>query len=45
MSESKLIEIERIDESLFGRNVGVFKNRTSHKALRLMIGDDSVGEI
>ncbi len=45
MSGSELIEIERMDESLIGRNVRVFKNKTSHKALRLMIGDDSVVEI
>jgi glucose-1-phosphate thymidylyltransferase len=45
MSGSELIEIERMDESLIGRNVKVFKNTTSHKALRLMIGDDSVVEI
>ena len=45
MSGSELIDIERMDESLIGRNVKVFRNRKSHKALRLMVGDDSAVEI
>lgn len=44
MNGSELIDIERIEESLIGRRVRVFKN-SRHKALRLMIGDDSVMEV
>ncbi|UCH81697.1 MAG: glucose-1-phosphate thymidylyltransferase [Nitrospiraceae bacterium] len=45
MNGSEISDIERMDESLIGRDVRVFKNMTSHKALRLMIGDDSIVEI
>jgi len=44
MSGSELIDIERIEESLIGRRVKVLRN-SRHKALRLMIGDDSVMEV
>ncbi len=45
MDESELKNIERIEESLIGRRVKVIENRKSHKALRLMLGDDSVVEV
>lgn len=45
MDDSELCDIERLEESLIGRNVKIFRNRKIHKALRLMIGDDSVVEL
>lgn len=45
MDGSKLREIERLEESLIGRNVKIYRNNKMHKALRLMIGDDSVVEV
>lgn len=45
MNDSELREIERIEESLVGRRVLITKNNTSHKALRLLLGDDSVVEV
>jgi len=45
MDGSELREIERLEESLIGRNVRIFRNNKMHKALRLMIGDDSVVEV
>ncbi len=45
MSESELSDIERLEESLIGRRVKIRRNSTMHKALRLMLGDDSVVEV
>jgi glucose-1-phosphate thymidylyltransferase len=45
MDGSELKEIERLEESLIGRNVRIFRNKHMHKALRVMIGDDSVVEV
>jgi glucose-1-phosphate thymidylyltransferase len=45
MDGSELRDIERLEESLIGRGVKIFKNNTIHKALRLMVGDDSVVEV
>lgn len=45
MNESELLNIERLEESLVGRRVRVVENRKRHKALRLMIGDDSIIEV
>ena len=45
MNSSELIEIERIEESIIGRRVKITSNNTMHKALRLMLGDDSVVEV
>ncbi len=45
MNESELRNIERLEESLVGRRVKVMENRKTHKALRLMIGDDSMVEV
>jgi glucose-1-phosphate thymidylyltransferase len=45
MNGSELSHIERIEESLIGRRVKVTRNTNAHKALRLMIGDDSAIEV
>lgn len=45
MDESTLLDIERIEESLIGRRVRISSNHAMHKALRLMLGDDSVVEV
>ena len=45
MDGSDIRDIERLDESLIGRNVRIIRNNMMHKALRLMIGDDSVVEV
>ncbi len=45
MDESELRNIERLDESLVGRRVKITENRKTHKALRVMLGDDSVVEV
>ncbi|MBI5663903.1 MAG: glucose-1-phosphate thymidylyltransferase [Nitrospirae bacterium] len=45
MDGSELRDIERLEESLIGRNVRIYRNNKMHKALRLMIGDDSVVEV
>lgn len=41
---SILKDVERLEESLIGRRVHLFKN-SKHKALRLLVGDDSVVEV
>ncbi len=41
----KLIGVERLEESLIGRRAKIIKNSNTHRALRLMVGDDSVVEI
>jgi glucose-1-phosphate thymidylyltransferase len=45
MSESEIKDIERMEDCLIGRRVKITKNNVSHKALRLMLGDDSVVEV
>jgi glucose-1-phosphate thymidylyltransferase len=45
LNDSELKDIERLEESLMGRGVRIYKNNTMHKALRLMVGDDSVVEV
>ncbi|UCH45409.1 MAG: glucose-1-phosphate thymidylyltransferase [Nitrospiraceae bacterium] len=45
MSGSELYDIERLEESLIGRKVKISQNSTRHKALRLLLGDDSVVEV
>lgn len=45
MDYSELRNIERLEESLVGRRVKITENRKTHKALRLMLGDDSVVEV
>jgi glucose-1-phosphate thymidylyltransferase len=45
MNGSTMNDIERLEESLIGRNVTISRNSTHHKALRLMLGDDSLVEV
>jgi glucose-1-phosphate thymidylyltransferase len=45
MNGSELRELERLEESLIGRRVRITENKKMHKALRLMLGDDSVVEV
>ncbi len=45
MDDSELAGIERLEESLIGRRVKITRNNSMHKALRLMLGDDSVVEV
>ena len=45
MNGSELRDIERLEESLIGCRVKIHENRTKHKALRLLLGDDSVIEV
>ena len=45
MSGSELRDLERLEESLVGCRVKIHENRTKHKALRLLLGDDSVVEV
>jgi glucose-1-phosphate thymidylyltransferase len=45
MNGSSMSDIERLEESLIGRNVTISRNSTHHKALRLMLGDDSLVEV
>lgn len=45
MDGSELRDIERLEESLIGRRVTITRNNTMHKALRLMLGDDSEVEV
>jgi glucose-1-phosphate thymidylyltransferase len=44
LSGSEVLDIERVEESLIGKRVRIFRN-SGHKALRLMLGDDSVLEV
>jgi glucose-1-phosphate thymidylyltransferase len=44
MNGSEVIDVERLEESLIGRRVRIYKN-SRHKTLRLMLGDDSVMEV
>ena len=45
MDDSELRGLERLEESLVGRRVKITRNHSMHKALRLMLGDDSVVEV
>lgn len=45
MNGSELKDLERLEESLIGCRVKIHENRTKHKALRLLLGDDSVVEV
>lgn len=44
MDGSELKDIERMEDSLIGKRVKLFKNKR-HKALKLMVGDDSSIEV
>jgi len=41
LENARLEHIDRLEDSLVGKNSAVVKNRGNHHALRLMIGDDS----
>jgi len=45
LNHAVLSGIERLEDSLVGKNTRVVKKHTHHKALRLMVGDDSVVEV
>lgn len=45
MNGSEIKHIERMEESIIGRKVRIIRNNIKHKALRVMLGDDSVVEI
>jgi glucose-1-phosphate thymidylyltransferase len=46
LEKCQIINLERLEDSLLGRNSKVIKsNRNSHGGLRLMVGDDSVVEL
>ncbi|MDA8078194.1 MAG: glucose-1-phosphate thymidylyltransferase [Nitrospiraceae bacterium] len=44
LNGSEVLHIERVEDSLIGKRVKIFKN-SGHKAFRLMVGDDSVLEV
>ncbi len=44
LNGSEVLNIERVEESLIGKRVKIFRNN-GHKAFRLMVGDDSVVEV
>jgi glucose-1-phosphate thymidylyltransferase len=44
-SDARIEHVDRIEDSLIGRAARVSKCHNKHKALRLMIGDDSVVEV
>jgi glucose-1-phosphate thymidylyltransferase len=45
LSGAELSHVDRLEDSLIGRNAKVRKCHDKHEALRLMIGDDSVVEV
>lgn len=45
LSGTEVSHIDRLEDSLIGRNAKVIKCHHKHQALRLMIGDDSVVEV
>jgi glucose-1-phosphate thymidylyltransferase len=45
LNNSFLSGIERLEDSLIGKGTRVMKNASRHKALRLMVGDDSTIEV
>ena len=44
LNGSEVVDVERMEESLIGRRVRICRNHR-HKALRLMLGDDSTVEV
>ncbi|MFQ5427976.1 MAG: glucose-1-phosphate thymidylyltransferase [Thermodesulfobacteriota bacterium] len=44
-SGTEVNHVDRLEDSLIGRDARVIKCRHKHKALRLMVGDDSVVEV
>ncbi len=45
LNNAFLSGIERLEDSLIGKSSRVIKNASRHKALRLMVGDDSTVEV
>lgn len=45
LAGAEISHVERLEDSLIGRNARVVKCHDKHQALRLMIGDDSVVEV
>jgi glucose-1-phosphate thymidylyltransferase len=45
LNRAFLSGIERLEDSLIGKNTKVIRKDTMHKALRLMVGDDSTVEV
>lgn len=45
LAGAEISHVERLEDSLIGRNAKVVKCHHKHQALRLMIGDDSVVEV
>lgn len=45
LNGAEVSHVDRMEDSLIGRNAKVIKCHTKHQALRLMIGDDSVVEV
>lgn len=45
LAGTEINHIERLEDSLIGRNAKVVKCHTKHQALRLMLGDDSIVEV
>lgn len=45
MENCRISNIERIEDSVLGKNVEVISNQGSHRALRLLLGDDSKVEV
>jgi glucose-1-phosphate thymidylyltransferase len=41
LENARIEHIDRLEDSLIGKNSAVLKNQNSHQAYRLMIGDDS----
>lgn len=45
LSGAEISHVERLEDSLIGKNAKVVKCHHKHQALRLMIGDDSIVEV
>jgi len=45
LENCRIIGIDRLEDSVLGKNVEVVANRTRHKAVRLMLGEDSKVEL
>ncbi|HYA30926.1 MAG TPA: glucose-1-phosphate thymidylyltransferase, partial [Acidobacteriota bacterium] len=41
LEHARIERVDRLEDSLIGKNSVVVKDQTSHQAYRLMIGDDS----
>ena len=45
LEKCRITGIDRLEDSVLGRNVEVSANHNRHKALRLLLGDDSTVEL